>query len=92
MMTPRTDCIEGFEKLSNELDQLDSFEFREHWFYRARALLRKHNCSYRYGILMRLAESHMRKGRGIGLGRITSIPLGNSTSSSTSNSIGEKET
>jgi hypothetical protein len=83
MMTPRKDCLKGFEKLKDDIDDLDSVNFREHWFYRARLLLANYRCSYRFGILMRLAESHMRKGRGIGLGRITSIPFrGNSNSNS----------
>jgi len=80
MMSPRTECIEGFEKLKNDLPDLDSTNFREHWFYRARAFLLDTKCSYRYGILMRLAESRLREGRGIGIDRINIISNSNSNS------------
>ncbi|MCK4529359.1 hypothetical protein KAW18_18500, partial [candidate division WOR-3 bacterium] len=80
MMTPRTECIEGYEKLKSEFDQLESPEFREHWFYRAKLLLVK-RCSYRYLILLKLAKEHIRKGRDSGIDRITSVRITNSNSS-----------
>ena len=69
MMPQRRECMEGYLKLVSTLDDLESSEFGEHWFYRAAMFLITTGCSYRYGILIKLAKDKLREGRGSGIDR-----------------------
>jgi len=52
------ECVEGYEILLSEIDDLESDTFREHWFYRARAYRVKTGCFVHYNKLMEAASQY----------------------------------
>jgi hypothetical protein len=58
MMSKFDECVEGYERLLNDIEDLESDTFREHWFYRARAYRVKTGCFVHFNQLMEAASRY----------------------------------
>ena len=55
MMPTIEECTEGYERLLNDLEDIESDTFREHWFYRAHVFKVMGGCKIQYNRLLEQA-------------------------------------
>lgn len=58
-MTTFKECAEGYERLLNDIEDLESETFREHWYYRARQYRIETGCFVHYYRLMETASQYL---------------------------------
>ena len=55
------ECTEGYERLLNDIEDLESVTFREHWFYRAHVFKVLGGCTSQYNRLLEEAYTRYPK-------------------------------
>ena len=61
-MPDKEECKQLFEALVADIDDLESINFKAHWFFRA-GLLRGNGCWWHYMVLMRKARDKLNSKR-----------------------------